>query len=105
MGKPKVVLNRASIPSLTQDELTLLQRLEKENPNLSKEEQELLQAGKWERDLEQATETGLKRLKEACGEDIFSFTRLGNLGGYKGGPDLVVQQMHAAILRKVKNAK
>lgn len=105
MGKPKVVLNRASIPSLNQDELTLLKRLEEKRQEFGDEAKELLQAGKWEKALEEATGEGLNRLREACGEDIFSFSRLGNLGGYKGGPDQVVQQMYAAILRKVKNAK
>ncbi|MEC7987384.1 MAG: ArsA-related P-loop ATPase [Myxococcota bacterium] len=105
MEKPDVVLNRASKPSLTPDELLLLERLEAEEDVMGAEARELLQAGRWERDLESATGIGLKRLKEACGEEIFSFTRLGNLGGYKGGPNQVVQQMYTEILRKVKNAK
>lgn len=104
LGKPKVVLNRASIPSLSEEESELLKRLEKDADKLSEEEKELLQAGKWESALESATGEGLQRLSKACGEDIFAFSRLGKLGGFKGGPDLVVQQMQSAIFRKLRKS-
>ena len=96
---PKIFLNRSSPPSLTDDEVALLDRLEaamKDSP----EGAELLQAGRWEEELESATAEALVRLQESMGDDVVTFSRLGALGGFERGPATVVQQMSKALSRK-----
>ncbi|MEL6342272.1 MAG: ArsA-related P-loop ATPase [Myxococcota bacterium] len=97
---PKIFLNRASSPSLTDDEVALLQRLEDDLPP-SPALDELLQAGRWEEELERATADALERLAQELGTAVVSFPRLGALGGFTGGPERVVQQMSAALSRAV----
>jgi arsenite-transporting ATPase len=97
---PKVFLNRSSAPSLTDDEVTLLDRLEADFAGSgSVPAHELLQTGRWEQELEAATSSSLSRLEEALGEEVVAFPRLGALGGFEGGPVKVVQQMRAALSR------
>jgi len=97
--QPTVVLNRAAQPSLTEDEISLLQRLsDQENPSAAAKE--LIQAGRWEGELEQATADAITRLEAALGENVVLFPRLGALGGFAGGADKVVQQMSAALVRQ-----
>ncbi len=60
---PAVFLNRATLPSLTDDERALMQRM-REQP-LDALQAEFLQAGRWEDDLEQATTHAAERLREA----------------------------------------
>jgi len=99
ISPPKVFLNRSSDPSLTEDEQVLLSRLESEfteNPDAM----ELLQAGRWEEELEQATGTAIKRLESVLESSVTTFPRLGALGGFSGGPRLVVEQMSKSLSRK-----
>ena len=95
LGKPLLVLNRMSIPSLSEDECTLLDRLK--GVELDAQQKELLNSVVWERDLEQASKTAVQRLSQAQGSSVLSFQRLGLLGGYEGHS--VIQQMEAALLR------
>ena len=95
------VLNRSSMPTLSEDERTLMARME-DSPGLSGPSSEILLSGRWEEELEQATKEAISRLGEAFGDDVFLFPRLGHLGGYGGGPEMVVAQMKSAILRAVK---
>lgn len=97
---PTVFLNRSSSPSLTADEIALLDRLEASFAGSGDAAAlELLQAGRWEEELEAATAASIQRLEEALGEAPVAFPRLGALGGFEGGPAKVVQQMRAALSR------
>jgi anion-transporting ArsA/GET3 family ATPase len=92
------ILNRSSLPSFTDDERLLLERLSA-HATQSPEGEELLLAGRWEHSLEQATREAMERLAP-IGVPILDFPRLGALGGFAGGPERVIQQMAAAIARK-----
>jgi anion-transporting ArsA/GET3 family ATPase len=92
-----VILNRASRPTFTDSERTLLDRLGVVARGDA--EAELLLAGRWERSLEHATAQAMARL-EAIGAPLFDFPRLGALGGFAGGPERVIQQMAAAVARR-----
>jgi arsenite-transporting ATPase len=96
---PKIFLNRSSPPSLTPDEVALLDRLEEAMKD-SPEAAELLQAGRWEEELETATAEALTRLEEALHDGVVTFPRLGALGGFERGPEKVVQQMSKALSRQ-----
>ena len=63
LGKPIVLLNRMSIPSLSEDENTLINRLREDihEPYAA----ELVDSVVWERDLEQASQRAVQRLQEA----------------------------------------
>jgi len=61
---PAVFLNRATLPSLTEDERDLLGRMGRVE-GLDALQQEFLQAGRWEDALEQATAHSAERLTEA----------------------------------------
>jgi len=97
LGKPIVLLNRMSIPSLSEDENTLINRLREDTHDVHAAE--LVDSVVWERDLEQASQRAVQRLQEAQQDTLISFQRLGLLGGYKGGSARVVEQMEAALLR------
>ena len=97
LGKPVVLLNRMSIPSLSEDENTLIDRLREDTHDVYAAE--LVDSVVWERDLEQASQRAVQRLQEAQQDTLISFQRLGLLGGYKGGSARVVEQMEAALLR------
>jgi arsenite-transporting ATPase len=98
---PLVVLNRAAIPTLTESERELLERLEAATPADRPLARELLQAGRWEAGLEASTAEALSRLKlEIQGAEVVSFPRLGSLGGFEGGPAQVVRQLAAALARQ-----
>ena len=60
---PAVFLNRATLPSLTDEERALMKRLGEQD--LDPLQAEFLQAGRWEDDLEQATAASAGRLAEA----------------------------------------
>jgi anion-transporting ArsA/GET3 family ATPase len=66
-GPPVVLLNRATLPSLTTDERSLLARLA-EQP-LDPVAREFVRAGRWEDRLEQATKTSVDRLRERFGHE------------------------------------
>jgi len=97
----RIILNRTATPSLSAHEIELLNRLsanKKENPLIN----EVLQAGIWEQDLENATTKAIKRLEEELQQPVFSFARFGLLGGFDGGMEKVIKQMTAALNRQVK---
>ena len=94
---PLVVLNRAALPSLTDAERQLLERLG--DTELSEEAQELLRAGAWEANLEQATSEALDRIEKELGAPIIHFPRLGALGGFDGGTPRMLKQMSSALNR------
>ncbi|MBX2797247.1 MAG: AAA family ATPase [Myxococcales bacterium] len=60
---PAVFLNRATLPTFTDDERSLLARLGKQE--LTELQEEFLRAGRWEDELEQATASSRHRLAEA----------------------------------------
>lgn len=99
LAPPMVLLNQASPPSLSQDEHRLIERLSARVEEGSTAG-ELVRAGRWEAELEQATATALERLR---GHDLPSeqIPRLGALGGLHGGPEAVVAQMSRALSRLV----
>lgn len=98
---PLVVLNRAAVPSLADDEQTLLQRLTDREAALPEGADELLLAGRWEAGLENATADALARLDGELPDSatVVSLSRLGALGGQQGGPQRVVEQMVSALAR------
>lgn len=94
-----MILNRMTIPSLTEQELLLLESLKQERA--SNELQQLVAAGLWEAELEAGTESALQRLKLDF-PAVFSFSRFGVLGGFEGGPERVVEQMLAHMKRQTQ---
>ena len=98
LQEPIIVLNRTSTPSFSDSEHIVIKRLQKKS--LHEQGFELLQAAIWEKDLESASSAAINRLKQTQSEELISFPRLGLLGGYDGGPQKVVQQMKAALLRR-----
>ncbi len=98
LQSPLVVLNRAALPSLSEEERALLARLESE-PSMSAAQQELVRAGRWEASLEAATASALERLDSELRLPVVSVARLGALGGFDGGPARIVQQVSATLAR------
>lgn len=99
LGKPIVLLNRMSIPSLEEDENILIDRLREKTTE--SQGAELVDSVIWERDLEEASQRAVRRLQDIQEDTLISFQRLGLLGGYKGGSSRVVDQMKSALLRMV----
>ena len=100
LRRPLVVLNRAALPSLSEDERTLLERLEAQPADsLSPAQQELVRAGRWEATLERATAESLTRLDDELGVEVIPVARLGALGGFDGGPARIVQQVASTLAR------
>ncbi|MEM6930056.1 MAG: ArsA-related P-loop ATPase [Myxococcota bacterium] len=62
-GPPVVFLNRATLPTLTDEERDLLAKLGE--AELAPDQQEFVRAGRWEDELEQATEESQARLADA----------------------------------------
>lgn len=98
---PLIVLNRSAVPSLSEDETALLERLDADpalagNPAA----RELLVAGRWEAGLERGTADALERLRAELEVNVVHFARLGALGGFDGGPERIVQQLAAALARQ-----
>lgn len=98
---PLVALNRSAVPSLSEAERALLDRLETD-PDLADDPlaHELLLAGRWEAGLERATAEALQRLRAELDVNVVHFSRLGALGGFDGGPERIVQQLAAALARQ-----
>lgn len=97
---PFVFLNRCAAPTMTDDEHVLLDRLSDAcGDNLLV--QELLQAGRWDAELERATSESLGRLHGEIGVGVVPFPRLGALGGFSTGPGKVVEQMTSALRRRL----
>ncbi len=94
LSVPMVILNRASRPSLSQDERTLLERLSERHA--SGPEGELLLAGRWEAQLEQATGRAMERLAEEIGVRVIDVPRLSQ----EQGSARLVQNLSAALARK-----
>jgi anion-transporting ArsA/GET3 family ATPase len=88
-----VLLNKTSVPSLTAAEGDLLQALSKEVQ--SEEANEMLWAGRWESELEEATHTAQVRLGQELGTKVISIPRL----SHEGGPRQLVHQIAAAMAR------
>ena len=97
----RIFLNRTATPSLSEAEIELLNRLQDVSDNDSRLS-DVLQAGVWEQDLERATTVARYRLRKELGEDVFSFSRFGLLGGFEGGMPKVVRQMTSALNRQVQ---
>jgi hypothetical protein len=62
-----VFLNRATLPTLSDDERALLERLG--SAELDPLQREFVRAGRWEDELEQGTRASTTRLREALGAD------------------------------------
>jgi len=103
MQPPHIVLNRASLPSLSEEEENLLNMLE-QSSSQSSSLREILRAGRWEQGLENATVEAQERIKKITSSDLL-FTRLGKLGGLGGGNNKIVQQMQAAITRSIQKQR
>jgi anion-transporting ArsA/GET3 family ATPase len=88
-----VLLNKTSVPSLTAAEGDLLQALSKEVQ--SEEANEMLWAGRWESELEEATHTAQVRLGQELETKVISIPRL----SHEGGPRQLVHQIAAAMAR------
>ena len=100
LGAPMVVLNRAALPSLSDDERALLSRLSEGADASGTPVSELLLAGRWEAGLEGATDAAMKRLDAELSEaTVVPLARLGALGGLQGGADRIVEQMVSALTR------
>ena len=100
LGAPMVVLNRAALPSLSDDERALLTRLSEGADASGTPVRELLLAGRWEAGLEGATDAAMKRLDAELSEaTVVPLARLGALGGLQGGADRIVEQMVSALTR------
>jgi len=97
---PFVFLNRCAAPTMTDDEHILLHRLS-ECVGPDEPADELLLAGRWDAELERATSESLGRLHGEIGVGVVPFPRLGALGGFASGPDKVVEQMTAALRRRL----
>lgn len=93
-----MVLNRTTVPSLSESESQLLTELREQEDN--EQLNMLIAAGLWEAELESATKEAFERLK-ASFSDVYSFPRFGVLGGFDGGPERVVAQMFAQLKRQV----
>lgn len=65
-GDPVVFLNRATMPSLSKEEIELIERLS--SCDLEPIQREFVRAGVWEARLERATETAILRLTKEFGE-------------------------------------
>lgn len=94
-GDPVIFLNRATLPSLTDDERTLLARLDA--ALLTDEAREFVRAGVWEDRLEQATLLAMARLKDVFDHEPVLVPPVG--GG--GVPRHVVAQIAASLGRRV----
>jgi len=95
---PFTVLNQATHPSLTPDELVLLDRLgeaEHANPAQADSARELLRAARWEARLEAATATALERVADETSMRIVELPRLSR----RQGTARLVHQLMAALAR------
>ncbi|MCB9744595.1 MAG: AAA family ATPase [Alphaproteobacteria bacterium] len=90
---PLVVLNRATRPSITDDELELLRRLSARFPDGPRGE--LLLAGRWDALLETGTRDALERLAEELDVNVVDVPRL----SHEGGPEKLVRSLAAALAR------
>ena len=88
-----VLLNRSSVPSLTDDEQGFLAALSEGEKIESAEE--LLWAGRWEAQLEEATAHAEERLAERLNTRVIQIPRL----SHEGGPQQLVHQIAAAMVR------
>ena len=104
-SKIGVILNKASLTSISESEKQLLNELQASLSDsiksASDQEQlrELIAAVLWEKELDAASANSIDRLKTETGFDPFCFTRFGLLGGFEGGTDVVVQQMRGSLNR------
>lgn len=95
LSVPLVVLNRASRPSLSADERTLLDRLSEKVAVDDSAEAELLLAGRWEARLEVATGRAMDRLEGEVGVSVIDVPRLSQ----EHGSARLVQNLAAALAR------
>ena len=93
---PLVLLNRATPPTLSVAEGELMARLTVEAPEGSAAE--VLGAGRWERDLEEATHLSVLRLREALAAPVVTLPVLAR----GEGAARVVGQLAAALARASK---
>jgi len=94
-GDPLVFLNRATLPSLTDDERTLIARLD--DADLAPLAREFVRAGVWEDRLEQATKVSQDRLADAFGRAPLLVPPV----GAGGSPRQIVAQVAAFLGRSV----
>ena len=90
---PLVVLNRASRPSLSEDERTLLTRLSEQHKGGL--EGELLLAGRWEALLEEGTRSALERFAAEIDAPVVDIPRMPP----DGGPERLLRLVTAALAR------
>ncbi|RME22203.1 MAG: hypothetical protein D6798_16405 [Deltaproteobacteria bacterium] len=100
LAPPAVLLNQASMPSLSDDERILLERLA-EAVDDDGPAAELVTAGLWEAELEAATARALARI-EGAGLPVVAVPRVGALGGFGGGAEAVVLQLARALSREAR---
>ena len=88
-----VLLNRSSVPSLTEAESKLLSALSEEVEG--EEAKELLWSGRWEAELEASTLAAQERLRSKLHTRVIQIPRL----SHDGGPQQLVHQIAAAMAR------
>lgn len=91
---PLIILNRTTLPTLDSDERTLLSQL-LEQPASDALAAEVLEAGRWEAELERATADALVRLREQPGLPVLALPVLSR----GEGPARLVSQLTSALAR------
>ena len=94
-GEPTVYLNRATLPTLTDDERAVVARLDE--LELTAPEAEFVRAGRWEDVLEQGTAQSRERLRDGIGIDP---VLVGPAGPGRSGRQ-VVQDVAVSLGREV----
>ncbi len=100
LSLPLVLLNQGMVPSMSQAERSLLERLAADTGHGSGQatdclEAELVRAGHWEADRERDTGLAIARLGEETGMELL----VAPLMGAAGSPSARVQRMQALLLR------
>lgn len=93
-----VLLNRSSVPSLTEAEQALLTALSNEVEG--EEAAELLWSGRWEAELESSTSAAQERLRTQLNTRVIQIPRL----SHDGGPQQLVHQIAAAMARSTQGS-
>ena len=81
LQKPSVILNRTSVPSISEEEIEILDALEN-CEELAEDARDFLRAGRWEEELEKASQISIERCNQSFDGAVISLPRFGMLGGH-----------------------